>query len=62
MTKNDIIRKAIADLAELGEDREELEFWKGFAEHLSEEEQAELIANFKDEIERLKKAKKSSTS
>jgi len=56
--KNNDIGKIIGELLHLGEDAEELKFWKNIFEDLAPEEQEKLRANLEGEIEELKKLRK----
>lgn len=48
--------KLIEELIELGEDREELEFWLSIYDNLADEKKEKLIDNLTREAEELKKA------
>ena len=56
--KNNGIGKIIDELLLLGEDAEELKFWKNIFEDLALEEQEKLRANLERELEELKKLKR----
>ncbi len=57
--KNNDIGATIDELLLLGEDAEELKFWKNIISDLTPEEQEKLRANLQAELEELKKLKKS---
>lgn len=53
--KNNDIGKIIGELLHLGEDAEELKFWKNIFEDLAPEEQEKLRVNLEEELKELKK-------
>ncbi len=48
------LHNLIDELIHLGDDRDELEFWKSIYPSMSEEEQGTLISNLEKELEELK--------
>ena len=53
----DEFEKIIDELITLGEDKEELSFWKSIFSKLAPEYQEQLTTTFKEELENLKKLK-----
>ncbi|OGZ96466.1 MAG: hypothetical protein A2847_00255 [Candidatus Sungbacteria bacterium RIFCSPHIGHO2_01_FULL_50_25] len=56
--KNNGIGKIIDELLLLGEDAEELKFWKNIFEDLAPEEQEKLRMNLEEELKELQKLRK----
>lgn len=50
------LQAIIDELITLGEDRDELEFWRTIAPSLPVEQQQELVDNLKSELEALRKS------
>lgn len=57
----DELNEIIEQLVSLGEDRDELEFWRTVAPSLPIEQQQELVNNLKGELEALRKSSASVT-
>ncbi|KKU45956.1 MAG: hypothetical protein UX62_C0007G0013 [Microgenomates group bacterium GW2011_GWA2_46_7] len=54
----DDITTMIDQLVNLGEDRDELQFWADMYPHLSDDERAKLLNDLEEELEELKVSKK----
>ena len=56
------IEELIDQLIALGEDRDELEFWRSLYPNISSDEQKALLSNLEKELEEINKSVSSDTS